>query len=167
MYYEAKLLSIFIEDPKRVTEEQLDSYISDARGFMLADYLAEYVISKTSFMDRKIAEWTNSNNNLIKKAGYTLLYIKAKTDKKAEDEFFLPYLETIENEILSAENWVKESMNYAVMYIGSRNKKLNKLCLEMADRIGKITVDYGKTSCQTVDASKWLKSDRIQKIINK
>jgi 3-methyladenine DNA glycosylase AlkD len=161
--FECKLLSVFIEDPKQVTKEQIESQIPNSRGFMLADYFSEFVIVKTKFADELIEKWTQSAEDPIKKAGFALLYCKAKADKKAPDEFFMPYLEQIEKEIQSAENWVKESMNYAICHIGSRSKELNEYCLGLAARIGEVEIDYGTTSCVTVDATNWLKSDRIQK----
>jgi 3-methyladenine DNA glycosylase AlkD len=161
--FEAKLLSAFIENPKEITKEQIETQIPNSQGFMLADYFSEFVIVKTKFVDELIEKWTQSTDDHIKKAGFALLYSKAKADKKAENDFFMPYLKQIEKEIHAAENWVKESMNYAICYIGSRNRELNDYCLAMAVRVGEVEIDYGTTSCNSVDATKWMKADRVQK----
>ncbi len=162
-YIETKLLSVFIENPKEVSLEQIKEQIPNSRGFMLADYYAEYITVKTKYTDELIKEWTISGNNHIKKAGYALLYIKAKKDKKADNDFFRPFIPIIENELQDSENWVKESMNYCLMYIGARSKELNQLCLDAAKKIGKVTIDYGETSCMTVDSIKFLKSENVQR----
>ena len=161
--FEGRLLSIFIENSKEVTLDQINSQIPNSQGFMLADYYCQEIIVKTEFCDDLIEKWTKSKNNHIKKSGFALLYAKAKLDKKADDEFFEPYLEQIEKELQKAENWTKESMNYALMYIGSRTKKLNKKALAIAKKIGEVKIDYGDTSCITVDAIKWMTADRVVK----
>ncbi len=161
--FEAKLLSVFIEDPKKVSEEQIDSQIPNSRGFMLADYYSEFVLAKSGQLDSKIEEWTQSKIDHIKKCGYSALYIKAKTDKKTDDKYFEKFLDNIEKELHSSENWVKESMNYCLCYIGERSNALREKCLAIAKRIGRVEVDYGETSCVTVDVTNWLNSSRVKK----
>jgi 3-methyladenine DNA glycosylase AlkD len=154
--YEARLLSIFIEDARKVTSGQVDEQIQNSYGFMIADYYSMEILVKTDFIDEKIVNWTKSNNNHIKKCGFSALYAKAKLDKNAPDSFFIPYIHQVEKEILDAENWVKESMNYSLVYIGGRSGELNLLCRAVAKKIGKIKINYGDSSCITIDALNYL-----------
>lgn len=45
-----------------------------------------------------------------------------------------------------------DAMNSALIAIGCRNAKLEKLAVAAAKRIGPVEVDHGDTSCKTPDA---------------
>jgi hypothetical protein len=81
----------------------------------------------------------------------------AKADNDLPDSFFEPYLTKIEKEIAGETNWVREAMNYVLIYVGSRSKGLSKLALKTAEKIGKVEIDYGESSCQTPDAVAYIK----------
>ena len=68
----------------------------------------------------------------------------------------------LETEIGDERNWVREAMNYALIAIGSRSVSLNQQAAAIAERLGKIEIDYGDTSCQAPDARANLASVRLQ-----
>jgi 3-methyladenine DNA glycosylase AlkD len=76
------------------------------------------------------------------------------------DEYFEPYLEMIEKNLLAEENFVKDAMNTALMAIGSHSKWLNSRAVEIAGKLGKIEVDYGDNSCVVPDALKHLTAEK-------
>ena len=43
-------------------------------------------------------------------------------------------------------------MNYAVLHMGYRSPDLNKRAIETANKIGKVEVDFGESSCIVPDA---------------
>jgi hypothetical protein len=47
-------------------------------------------------------------------------------------------------------------MNSALIAIGIRNPKLQKLALAVAKEIGEVEVDHGDTSCKTPDAAEYI-----------
>jgi hypothetical protein len=73
-------------------------------------------------------------------------------DDTLPDEYFEKCLITIEKIIHQSKNFTKQAMNGAVIAIGLRNSKLEKLAIAAAKRIGKVEVDHGETSCKTPDA---------------
>lgn len=54
-------------------------------------------------------------------------------------------------------------MNHALIAIGSRNDVLAKKALEVAERIGKVEINHGETSCKTLDAAMYIKKARGRK----
>jgi hypothetical protein len=55
------------------------------------------------------------------------------------------------------------SMGGALMGIGKRSKTLNQAALKVANRMGPIPVESGKTQCDPMDISKHLTSDYVIK----
>jgi len=156
--HDARLLATMIEDPKLVSEKQIDAWMKECRTVDLVDKLCQNVVSATPFADKKMAKWTQSKKEMERRAGFQLLYIKAAKTDRGTDEDLLPYLDQIEKEIRQAPNWAMEAMNLALIGIGSRSEPLRMRALDVAAKIGKITIDYGDTSCQNPDATEKLTS---------
>ena len=53
-------------------------------------------------------------------------------------------------------------MNNALFTIGKRNLELNQLALKVAQKIGKVEVDYGDNSCQAIDCIRNLNTPYLQ-----
>lgn len=156
---DARALATMIADPKQFTSEQLNEWIKDSDYYCLIDVLMSPV-SKSSFAMEKMEEWTVSEDEWVGRAGWTLLAHIAMKDKKLEDSFFLPYLEKIESTIHEEKNRKKQAMHSALMAIGIRNDELEKQAISVAQKIGKVDIDHGDTSCKTPDAEGYIKKGR-------
>ncbi|WP_369903352.1 DNA alkylation repair protein [Bacillus manliponensis] len=156
---DAQTLATMIVDSKQFTSEQLDEWIKDSDYYGLIDVLMSPV-SKSSLAMEKMKDWTKSEDEWIGRAGWTILSHIAMKDKKLEDSFFLSYLETIENTIHGEKNRKKQAMHSALMAIGLRNDELEKQAICVAQKIGKVHIDHGDTSCKTPDAEAYIKKGR-------
>jgi hypothetical protein len=72
-------------------------------------------------------------------------------------------VEIIEREIHSQPNWVRYSMNSALIAIGLRDATLEARALEAAAHIGKVEVDHGDTCCKTPDATAYIHKGAARK----
>lgn len=162
-YLDCILLSTMIDEPKKVTREQINSQKEHLNYWMLAHTYCSVLLAKVPFIKELADEWTQSSDITEKRCGYLLLYEIAKSNKKLGDEYFLPYLATIKNELQTQENFVKDAMNNCIWMIGSRNKNLHEVALETARSVGKVIVDYGDNSCEALNAEKHLLSERTLK----
>ncbi len=63
----------------------------------------------------------------------------------------------IKTGIHGSENWVRYAMNNALINIGVRNAKLEKIAIAAAGRIGTVEVDHGETGCKTPEAVAYIK----------
>nr|MBA3470142.1 DNA alkylation repair protein [Herpetosiphonaceae bacterium] len=150
--HDAKLLATMIEDPRKVTEGQIDLQIAQVYSPDLCDKFCTNVVAKTPLLLSKIGQWAQHPEEMYKRGGYTLIATLARSDTLTEDAFFAAYLPAIEAEIATERNWVREAMNYTLIAIGSRTSDLNQAAAAVAQRIGPITIDYGDTSCKNPDA---------------
>jgi 3-methyladenine DNA glycosylase AlkD len=154
--HDAKMMACFIDEPKKITPEEADEIIESIDIWGLGDQYVKNQLAKTSFRITKAEQWTNDTREYVKRAGYQLIQILAKEDKTLPDTWFDAYLNHIKK-LQTEPNWVKEMMAYALMAIGGRNQALHSRALSIAQKLGKIEVDYGDTSCQSPDPIKVLK----------
>ena len=159
--HDAKLLATMIEDPKKVTEAQIDEQLSMIYSMDVMNSFCSHVVGLTPWQETKMANWVHSENHHIRRGGYTLLNALAKDDDSKSNDYFIPYLALIEANMATEENWVKEMMNYALINIGSRNKALHAMALGAAQKIGKIVIDYGESSCKYPQPTEALQAEKL------
>lgn len=159
--HEGKLIATMLEVPDKVTEIQLDEQVQEIKTYDVMDKFCENVVAKTPYVNAKIEDWTAVEDELVRRGGYILLWIKAKKGNDYTDEDFERHLEIIRQHIKTAPNWVKEAMNYALIGIGSKDRYLNQKALKIANEIGEVIIDYGNTGCKNPDARAVLVSDKI------
>lgn len=157
--YEAKILATLVEQPEKIPENQLDTQIREIKGCYLADLYSEHLVYPTPYVNAKIEEWTKSDSEMIKRAGYVLLWLKAEKGDDYTDAEFEKHLETIGKEISVAQNSIKEAMNYALISIGRKNRNLNEKALGTANAIGQILIEPTYISKKAPDARAVLLSD--------
>lgn len=165
--FDMLILATMVDDPKQISEEQVEEQIQNAGHWMLTHTYCQNMMPKLSFLDKKFEEWHKSDNSIKRTAGYNLLYIIARDDKKKTDDFFLSHIDFIKANLQKEENFVRDAMNNALIMIGSRSSVLNERSLIAAETIGPVVVDYGDNSCQAMDAIAHLSSKRIQDKIKK
>lgn len=133
--HEARLLAALVEDPRQVTEEQMEGWVAAFDSWDVCDNCCGSLFDKTPFAYRKVVEWSAREEEFVKRAGFALLAYLAVHDKKREDEAFLAFLPLIERESTDRRNFVKKAINWALREIGKRNLSLNKAAIEAAERI--------------------------------
>ena len=77
--------------------------------------------------------------------------------KTLPNDYFTAHLATVEAQIHTRKNRVKDAMNNALIAIGIRNGELEAAALAAAARIGKVEVDHGQTGCKTPDAADYIR----------
>jgi 3-methyladenine DNA glycosylase AlkD len=162
-YHDARLLATLLEETKKTTEAQIEKWVADCDFWDLNNKLCSEVVVNTPFAQKKIDSWLKSKTEMVRRAGYMTVVGLAKGDENLPDSFFEPYLAKVEKEIGKETNWVREAMNYLLIYVGSRNKELGKISLKIAEKIGKVEIDYGESSCQAPDAIAYIKKALAKK----
>jgi 3-methyladenine DNA glycosylase AlkD len=154
--HDARILALMIADPARAEAAQLDAWAAEADNPIQSGSLATFA-ARTKFAQKKMEKWLRSKKEAVAGAGWRLLAHLAMDSPDLPDSYFLERLRVIEDEMHSAANGVKASMNGALIAIGIRNPALTKAALAAAGRIGRVEVDHGETSCKTPDAAGYIK----------
>ena len=152
--HEARILASMIDDPKIATEEQLESWVKDFDSWDVCDQCCMNLFKKTGLAYRKADEWSESDEEFVKRAGFVLMACLAVSDKKAADKQFEVFLPIIRREASDNRNFVKKAVNWALRQIGKRNANLNRKAIETSKEI------------ENLDSrsAKWIASDAIREL---
>jgi 3-methyladenine DNA glycosylase AlkD len=134
-YHEARILATLIDDWKQVTEKQMDKWVNQFDSWDICDLCCNNLFRYTPFAYSKAYEWSNTEKEFVKRAGFVMIAVLAVHDKKADDEIFTEFLELIKQKSDDERNFVKKAVNWALRQIGKRNKNLNKSAIKAAKEI--------------------------------
>ena len=169
-YYDLKVISLLIDDPKQITEQQAEEQVEALNAGMLTHVFSccDATLPKSSIAFELAVNWQNSDSILRKKSAYGLLYelSKNKRDKRLSEQFFLSTIEQIDQTIDNEEKSVRLSMGAALMGIGKRNLTLNQAAINVAERVGAIDFNENGQKCEPFDILKHLTSDYLKQKFN-
>jgi 3-methyladenine DNA glycosylase AlkD len=141
-------------EPKKVTEEQMESWVKEFDSWDVCDQCCGNLFDKTGLAYQKAVEWSGREEEFVKRASFALMACLAVHDKKAADERFTQFLPLIKMESTDNRNYVRKAVNWALRQIGKRNLNLNRGAIEAAEEI------------QQMDSrsAKWIASDAIREL---
>lgn len=157
---EARMLAAFIDEPEKVTENQMERWVKDFDNWAICDACCSNLFDQTSFAWTKTVEWSLRKEEFVKRAAFALMAALAVHDKKAEDKQFLKFLPPIKRESTDERNFVKKAINWALRQIGKRGLSLNKRAIQTATEIQKI--DSRSAKWIAADALRELRSAAVQ-----
>jgi 3-methyladenine DNA glycosylase AlkD len=134
-WYEAQMLTAFVDEPERVTAAQMDRWAKDFDNWAVCDTLCFKLFDRTPHARRKIEQWSTRREEFVKRAAFALLASVALHDKRAPDAPFVRGLRLIERAADDERNFVKKGVSWALRSVGARNSTLHKKSLELAKRL--------------------------------
>lgn len=129
---EARILAAMIDQPEKVTEQQVEEWVKDIDSWDVCDQVCMNLLDKVSFVQKKVATWSRRDEEFVKRAAFSLIACLAVHDKEAPDEDFIQLLSLIKRGATDERNFVKKAVNWALRNIGKRNPNLNKAAIEAA-----------------------------------
>ena len=154
--HEARIIAYLIDDPKKVTPEQMDSWVKDFDNWAICDGACGHLFCKTEFAYEKVFEWSESEIEFTKRAGIVLIAWLAVHDKNADDTKIAQFLPILEAKSDDERNFIKKAVNWSLRQIGKRNLNLNKLAIETAERI----------KAQNTKSARWIAADALRELTN-
>ncbi|MFY9610418.1 MAG: DNA alkylation repair protein [Blastocatellia bacterium] len=134
-WYEARMLTSFVDEPARVTSAQMDRWARDFDNWGIVDTLCFNLFDGTPHAWSKVTEWSNQEAEFVKRAAFALLWSLTVHDKLSGDEPFLQGLVFIERAAADERHFVKKAVNMALRAIGKRNPALNAAAVTVARRL--------------------------------
>ena len=153
-FRETMILASMVDEPEMVTDEQMEEWVVDFDYWEICDQCCMNLFEKTGFAYEKAVEWSNRNEQFVKRAGFVLMARLAVSDKKADDSRFEQFFPMMLREADDERNFVKKAVNWALRQIGKRNLALNVKAIETAKEM------------QGVDSksARWIASDAIREL---
>ena len=162
--HEARILASLVDEPEKVTDEQLERWVADFDSWDVGDQVSA-LIAQTPFVIRKIHEWSARDEEFVKRAAFSLIAEISFYHKKMADAEFEQFFPLIMRAATDERNFVKKAVNWALRNIGKRNKFLNKRAIEVAKEIQKL--DARSARWIAADAIRELTGEAVQKRLEK
>jgi 3-methyladenine DNA glycosylase AlkD len=159
--HEARGLAALIDEPKKVTEHQMERWVRAIDSWDICDGCCGNLFDKTPFAYRKAVEWSRrEEEEYVKRAGFALMAWLAVHDKKASDAKFLRFLPIIRRESTDERNFVRKAVNWALRQTGKRSPLLNEAAIRTAQQIQKL--DSRSARWLAADALRELTSEAVR-----
>jgi 3-methyladenine DNA glycosylase AlkD len=152
--HDARLLACFIDDPEKVTPDQMDAWAEDFDSWDICDQACTSLFDLSAFAYEKVFQWANHEKEFVKRAAFSLIAGLAVHDKKASDQVFEQFFPLLITHSGDNRNYVKKAVNWALRNIGKRNLSLNKTAIQTAREIQKINSP----------SARWIASDAIREL---
>ena len=165
-YYDAKVISLLIDDPKLITQAQVEQQVEQLDGGHLAHVFSSCnaTLAKTWFTKELADKWMVSKDSIRRRCGYGLLYEMSKSKKKTapDNSYFIEQIKLIDRSFSKESIPIKMAMGGALMGMGMRNLELNRKALVVAKKMGPIDFDP-RGKCDPYNVARHLESDYAKK----
>ena len=151
---EARIVAAMVDDPEKLTEEQMEDWVKDINSWDVCDQVCMNLFEKVPLAWKKIIDWSWRDEEFVKRTAFSLIACLAWHDEKAKDEQFIKLLPVIVAGATDERNFVKKAVNWALRNIGKRNLNLNKAAITTVNEI--LNIDS--------KAARWIGSDAIREL---
>lgn len=155
---DAMYLAGLIAEPQKMSKAQLQFWAEKAYWYMLSEYTVAWVTSESKYALELALEWITSEKEFIATAGWATLssYVSITPDRSIDLKLFTALLQGVPESIHTAPNRVGYSMNGFIIAVGCYVTALSSLALSIAEKVGKVTVFMGETSCKVPIAKAYI-----------
>jgi 3-methyladenine DNA glycosylase AlkD len=151
---EARIVAALVGEPDKLTEEQMEDWVKGINSWDVCDQVCMNLFEKNQLAWKKIVDWSEREEEFVKRTAFSLIACLAWHDKKASDEKFIELLPVIIRESTDERNFVKKAVNWALRNIGKRNLNLNRAAINAAKEIQRLDSK----------AARWIASDAIREL---
>jgi 3-methyladenine DNA glycosylase AlkD len=157
---EARIVAAMVGDPAKLTEEQMEDWVKGINSWDVCDQVCMNLFEKNQLAWKKIVDWSEREEEFVRRTAFSLIACLAWHDKQASDEKFIELLPVVIRGATDERNFVKKAVNWALRNIGKRNLNLNEAAIDAAKEIKRL--DSKAARWVAADAIRELESDAIQ-----
>ncbi|MCL5734059.1 MAG: DNA alkylation repair protein [Actinobacteria bacterium] len=153
---EARIVASMIAMPNELTAQQMEDWVEDFNSWDVCDQVCMNLFEKSPLARQKIVEWSERDEEFVKRAAFALLACLAWHDRRASDEEFIQFLSVIKRGATDERNFVKKAVNWALRTIGKRNRNLNRAAIQVAGEIQQLDSK----------AARWIAADALRELLD-
>jgi 3-methyladenine DNA glycosylase AlkD len=132
----------------------MDRWCRDFDNWGICDTVCFCLFDRTPHAWVKVAKWSGSREEFVKRAAFALLASLALHDKTSGDTPLLDSLRFVERAADDERNFVKKGVSWALRSVGRRNAALHAAALELARRL----------AASSAPAERWVGKDVLRDI---
>jgi 3-methyladenine DNA glycosylase AlkD len=162
---EARILASMVAEPERLTEAQMDKMAADVDSWDVGDQTCMNLFEKTPLAWKKIQEWSQRDEEFVKRTAYGLIACLAWHSRTATDQQFTATFPAIAHGAQDARKSVQKAVSWALRNTGKRNRNLNQQAIQLARQIQQTETKPAKWVAS--DVIRELTSPSVQKRLDK
>lgn len=156
---DAMYLAGIVADGKQLSAKQLDDWANGAAGMpMISEYTVPWVTVENAKGRELALKWMDSKVESVAAAGWSSYsgLVATKPDAELDLKEIQGLLARVVKDIGGAKNRVRHTMNLFVVSVAGYVKPLSKQAKAVAQKLGKVSVDVGDTSCKVPVATEMI-----------
>ena len=155
---DAMYLAGLVASGKQMSKQQLNKWARDAKWYMVAEYTVPFVACEHEAAVELATKWMKSKTESVSAAGWATYagVLSTRPNDDLDLKQIRELLKKVENDIDSAKNRVRYTMNGFVIAVGAYVEPLLKQAKATAKKIGKVDVDMGGTACKVPLATEYI-----------
>lgn len=162
---DARIVAGMVGEPDKLTEQQMEDWVRDFGSWDVCDQVCMNLFEKTPLAVKKIHDWSERDEEFVKRTAFALIACLAWHDKGVEDDKFTDLFPVIKHGAGDESNFVKKAVNWALRNIGKRNPSLNRAAISLAKEIRRMDSKAARWIAN--DAIRELESDAVQQRLRK
>jgi len=135
--YEARTLAALVDEPDKVSSEQMDDWACDFDSWAICDTVCFHLFDRTAFAWDKVTDWSRAEEEFVKRASFALLWALALHDRAATDERFTEALRVVEESPPDDRPLVNKAADMALRAVARRSAPLRRSTSETAERMAR------------------------------
>ncbi|MFP4556314.1 MAG: DNA alkylation repair protein [Bacteroidales bacterium] len=138
---ECKILASMIDDPSKVTGEQIDDWAQSFTNLELVEQVCSNLFWKSTYALSRSIEWCLGNDELLQRAGL-IIAARSADIQEVKDVVFEPYINIIEgyDDEQVAKN--KSTIAFALRQIAKRNDIFKQKAIELATKMAESSNEH-------------------------
>lgn len=167
--YDAQYLAGLVADTQRMTKSRVSQWLAKGNCAAICGSIVAWVAAESEYGHELALEWIDSKNENTAQAGWqTLASLVAITDDADLDLAELKrLLKRVERAIHGEANLVRYAMNDFLIAVGCYVAELTTAAIQVADKIGTVSVDMGATACEVPSARQHIEKAQQRGAIGK
>jgi 3-methyladenine DNA glycosylase AlkD len=133
--HEARMMATMVDDPAKVSQQQMEEWVLGFNSWDICDQCCSNLFDKTPYVLQKVREWSEREEEFVRRAGFVLMACLGVHDRKMEDGLFLSFFPLITKYSTDERNFVRKAVNWALRQIGKRNQMLYDEALKLSQTL--------------------------------
>jgi len=147
---DAQYLAGLIADPKLFSEQDFERWALATGWYMVSEYAVAWNLAESNLCMAICDKWINGKDIKLQECAWAALsaHLGITPNENLDSVYLVGLTKKIEKEIHQSANRVRYCMNGFVIALGAAFPELTEDCKRIGDRIGKVDVFMGETSCK-------------------